>query len=227
MAKSSKRYKNLIKINKDKKFDNLEKIIDNLKSLANTKFDESIDVSFKVNIKKLKSSESTIRTVIELPNGNGKKVKIAVLCDENKLSEAKKSGADIFGSDDLIKKISSGDIKFNKLICTPSMIPKVGKLGKILGPKGLMPNPKLGTVTNDIKSTVKSIKTGQIEIKSDKDGNLSAGIGKKSFPDIKIKENFDELMQTVTKEKPTTIKGNFVLGAYLTSTMGVSYKIKI
>ena len=104
MAKSSKRYKNLIKINKDKKFDNLEKIIDNLKSLANTKFDESIDVSFKVNIKKLKSSESTIRTVIELPNGNGKKVKIAVLCDENKLSEAKKSGADIFGSDDLIKK---------------------------------------------------------------------------------------------------------------------------
>ena len=225
MAKSSKRYKNLIKINKDKKLDNLEKIIDNLKSLANTKFDESIDVSFKVNIKKLKSSESTIRTVIELPNGNGKKVKIAVLCDENKLSEAKKSGADIFGSDDLIKKISSGDIKFNKLICTPSMMPKVGKLGKILGPKGLMPNPKLGTVSDDLTNTVSKVKNKLVEIKNDKDGNVALSIGRKSFVTKKIFENLKSLFENLKKEKSSIFNSENIKSVYLSSTMSPSHKL--
>ena len=118
-------------------------------------------------------------------------------------------------------------IKFDKLIATPSMMSKMGKLGKILGPKGLMPNPKLGTVTNEVKSAVSALKAGQIEIKNDKDGNLGASIGKKSFADNKIKENFDTLIETITKEKPSGIKGDFIISAFLTSSMGVSYKLKL
>ena len=158
MGKSSKRYKNLVISTKDKKPESVEKTIDVVKSIANAKFVESIDLSFKLNLKKVKSAESALRTVIELPHGSGKKIKVAVLCDENKLSDAKKSGAEIFGSEDLIKKISSGTINFDKLICTASMMPKVAKLGKILGPKGLMPNPKLGTVSDDILNTVSKVK---------------------------------------------------------------------
>ena len=118
-------------------------------------------------------------------------------------------------------------INFDKLVATPAMMPKMGKLGKILGPKGLMPNPKLGTVTNNVKSIVKSLKSGQIEIKNDKDGNVGASIGKKNFPENKIKENFDSLIQAILKEKPKGIKGNFILSAFLTSTMGISYKLKL
>jgi len=175
---------------------------------------------------KKKKEEVNLRTVVNLPNGNGKKIKVAVLCEENKISEAKNSGAELVGSDNLIHNIVSGKINFDKLIVTPAMMPKMGKLGKILGPKGLMPNPKLGTVTNDIKKTVKAFKEGQIEIKNDKDGNLGASIGKKSFNDTKIIENFNALIQAVQKEKPNGIKGDFILSSYITSTMGVSYKLK-
>jgi large subunit ribosomal protein L1 len=165
--------------------------------------------------------------LVNLPNGNGKKVKIAVLCEENKIKEAKDSGAEIVGFDNLVKDITDGKINFDKLIATPATMPKMGKLGKILGPKGLMPNPKFGTVTNDIKTSVKAIKNGQIEIKNDKDGNVAASIGKKSFSDVKLKENYDAFMKTLLKEKPTKIKGNFILSAYLTSTMGISYRLKL
>ena len=191
------------------------------------KFLESIDLSFKINLKKIKTADFSLRSIIELPHGNGKKIRIGVLCDENKLSEAKKSGAEVIGSEDLLKKISSGKIEFDKLICTPSMMAKVGKFGKILGPKGLMPNPKLGTVTSDIKKTVKALKDGQIEIKNDKDGNIAASIGKKSFPDNKIIENFNAFMQVIKKEKPNGIKGDFIISSFLTSTMGISYKLKL
>ena len=122
---------------KTKKANNFESAIIEIKKMSNPKFSESIDISLKVNLKKIKGSDNSLRTVVELPNGNGKKIKVAVLCDESKLSEAKKSGAEIFGSEDLIKKISSGTIEFDKLVCTPNMMPKMGKLGKILGPKGL------------------------------------------------------------------------------------------
>ena len=131
------------------------------------------------------------------------------------------------GSENLIKDINLGKIKFDKLIATPTMMSKIGKLGKILGPKGLMPNPKLGTVSADVKKAVKALKDGQIEIKNDKDGNIGASIGKKSFPDNKIIENFNAFMQTIQKEKPSGIKGNFVLSSFLTSTMGISYKLKL
>ena len=162
---------------------------------------------------------------MKLPNGSGKKEKIAVLCEAEKIDEAKKSGAEVFGSDDLIEKIAAGRFDFTKLICTPAMMGKIGKHGKVLGPKGLMPNPKLGTVSNDITKTVKEIKTGLIEIRNDKDGNLASTIGRKSFSTEKLLENYNFFIDSVKKEKPDTIKGEFVKNIFLTSTMGVSYKI--
>ena len=161
-----------------------------------------------------------------MPNGNGKKIKVAVLCEDSKNQEAKDSGADLINSDTLIKDIGDGKINFDKLVATPAMMPKLGKLGKILGPKGLMPNPKLGTVTNNLKSIVSALKSGQIEIKSDKDGNVGASIGKKSFTDKKIQENYSSILETLQREKPSGIKGDFILSAFLTSTMGISYKLK-
>ena len=224
--KYSKRYKKIFDSSKGEKMQNIEEAIKNVKINCTTKFDESIDVSFKLNLKQ-KKDEVGIRTNVNLPNGNGKKIKIAVLCEDNKINEAKEAGADMFGSENLITDINAGKIKFDKLIATPAMMPKMGKLGKILGPKGLMPNPKLGTVTNNVKSTVKAIKSGQIEIKNDKDGNIAASIGKKSFLDSKIKQNFDVFLETIKREKPAGIKGDYILSAYLTSTMGVSFKLKL
>ena len=224
--KLSNRFKKLLETSKEKDSLKIEDVISKVKKNCTTKFDESIDVSFSLNLKQ-KKNEFNLRTIVNLPNGNGKKIRVAVLCEESKISEAKSSGAEVYNSDILIKDIESGKIKFDKLIATPAMMTKMGKLGKILGPKGLMPNPKLGTVTNNIQSTVKALKSGQIEIKNDKDGNVGVSIGKKSFPDNKIKENFDSLMQTIYKEKPNGIKGNFVKSAFITSAMGVSYKLKL
>ena len=162
-----------------------------------------------------------------MPNGNGKKIKVAVLCEDGKIQEAKDAGADLSDADSLVNDITNGKIKFDKLVATPAMMPKMGKLGKILGPKGLMPNPKLGTVTNNVKSIVKALKSGQIEIKNDKDGNVGASIGKKSFSETKIKENYNSILETILKEKPNGIKGDFILSAHLTSTMGISYRLKL
>ena len=224
--KISKRYKKLLEEYKIKKIETLEEAIKKIKKNCTAKFDESIDVSLNLNLKQ-KKEEIGIRTLVNLPNGNGKKVKVAVLCEDNKVSEATNAGAEIVGSDNLINDINNGKINFDKLVSTPSMMSKIGKLGKILGPKGLMPNPKLGTVTSDVKKAVKSLKEGQIEIKNDKDGNLSASIGKKSFSDNKIIENFNAFIQTIQKERPNGIKGDFIMSSFLTSTMGVSYKLKL
>ena len=221
----SKRFKKLTETRKDKKVISIDEAIKLVKKNCTTKFDESIDLSLVLNLKQ-KKEEFNLRTIVNLPNGNGKKLKIAVLCEDSKLDEAKISGADLFGSDNLINEITAGKINFDKLISTPSMMSKMGKLGKILGPKGLMPNPKLGTVTNNIKTAVQALKAGQIEIKNDKDGNLAASIGKKSFIDTKISENFKLFIDVITKEKPSGIKGDFILSTYLTSTMGISYKIR-
>ena len=189
MSNRSKRYKNLLNSLGKKDLNTLEQIIKELKNGSGVKFMESIDLSLKINLKKIKGPENSLRTLVELPHGNGKKIKVAVLCDENKLSEAKKSGADVVGSEDLLKKISNKNINFDKLICTPSMMSKIGKLGKILGPKGLMPNPKMGTVSDNIATSVEKIKNKSIEIKNDKDGNLALSIGRKSFQDNKLLEN--------------------------------------
>ena len=225
MKTSSKRYKALLKsASKNKKLD-IKEIIDMVKKNSTAKFDESIDVSLRINLKQSKGGDLSLRTVIKLPNGTGKKNKIAVLCEPDKIDEAKKSGADIAGSDDLIEKISSGKFDFTKLICTPAMMGKIGKHGKVLGPKGLMPNPKLGTVTNDITKTVKDFKTGMVEIKNDKDGNLASSIGRKSFSNEKLIENYKYFIETLKKEKPDTIKGDFIKNINITSTMGISYRI--
>ena len=224
--KISKRYKKILESIKGKNMESIEEAIKKVKLNCTTKFNESIDISFKLNLKK-KKEEVNLRTVVNLPHGNGKKIKIAVLCEDSKIQEAKDAGADLCGNEKLVNDITDGKINFDKLVATPAMMPKMGKLGKILGPKGLMPNPKLGTVTNNVKTVVKSLKAGQIEIKNDTDGNLATSIGKKNFPDSKIKENFDAVKETILKEKPSGIKGNFILSAFLTSTMGVSYKLKL
>ena len=224
--KLSRRFKKLIEVPKDKKTLIIDDAISKVKNNCTTKFNESIDISLLLNLKK-KNDKFNLRTVVNLPNGNGKKIRVAVLCEESKISEAKGSGAELFDSETLVKDITAGKIKFDKLVATPAMMSKMGKLGKILGPKGLMPNPKLGTVSNNVQSTVKALKSGQIEIKNDEDGNVGVSIGKKSFSDNKIKENFNSLIQTVSKEKPNGIKGDFILSAFLTSTMGVSYKLKL
>jgi len=225
MRRRSKRYKEILKLTpKDKKISTKE-ILDLIRKNSNARFDESIDVSLRINLKQSKGGDLSLRTVVNLPNGSGKKNKVAVLCESDKVDIAKKAGADLAGSDDLLEKISSGKFDFTKLICTPTMMSKIGKHGKVLGPKGLMPNPKLGTVTTDIAKAVKDIKTGLVEIRNDKDGNLSSTIGRKSFSTEKLLENYNHFIESVKKEKPDTIKGEFIKGKFLTSTMGVSYKV--
>tara|TARA_B100000886_G_scaffold261890_1_gene186626 strand:+ start:2435 stop:3121 length:687 start_codon:yes stop_codon:yes gene_type:complete len=225
MKKKSKRYRSLLKnIVKDKKL-SVKDILESVKKNSTTKFDESIDVSLKINLKQSKGGDFNLRTIINLPNGSGKKNKVAVLCEIDKIDQAKKAGADVIGSDDLLEKIAIGKFDFTKLVCTPAMMSKISKHGKVLGPKGLMPNPKLGTVANDISKAVKDIKTGLVEIKNDKDGNLGSTIGRKSFSTEKLLENYNHFIESVKKEKPDTIKGEFIKGIFLTSSMGVSYKV--
>ena len=225
MKMNSKRYKEIFKNSiKDKRVAPKE-ALELVKKNSTTKFDESIDVSLKINLKQTKGGDFSLRTIVNLPNGSGKKNKIAVLCEADKTDEAKKAGADVVGSDDLIEKISAGKFDFTKLVCTPAMMSKIGKHGKVLGPKGLMPNPKLGTVTTDINNAVKNFKTGLVEIRNDKDGNLASTIGRKSFSTEKLLENYNYFIESVKKEKPDTIKGEFIKSAFLTSTMGISYKI--
>ena len=225
MKKRSKRYKEIFKNSIKEKKVAIKEALDLVKKNSTSKFDESIDVSLKINLKQSKGGDFSLRTVVNLPNGSGKKNKVAVLCEPDKKDEAKKAGADIVGSDDLIEKIASGKFDFTKLICTPAMMGKIGKHGKVLGPKGLMPNPKLGTVTTDLAKAVKDIKTGLVEIRNDKDGNLASTIGRKSFSTEKLLENYTHLIENLKKEKPDTIKGEFIKSTFLTSTMGISYKV--
>ena len=224
MKKKSKRYK-LLEKKKIREIVGLDKSFSLVKDTCTSKMDESIDLSVKINTKQSKGGDFNLRTVVKLPHGNGKKFKIAVLCEQEKVDDAKKNGADIAGSQDLLDKISSGKLDFDKLICTPGMMSKIGKLGKILGPKGLMPNPKLGTVSNDLKKSITDIKTGLIEVKNDKDGNLALSIGRKSFTKEKLQENYKFFIEFLKKEKPENIKGEFIKNIFLTSTMGISYKL--
>ena len=225
MKKNSKRYREILKTSiKDKKVDAKE-ALELVKKNSNVKFNESIDVSLKINLKQSKGGDFSLRTIVNLPNGSGKKNKVAVLCEPEKIDEAKKAGADVYGSDDLIEKIAAGKFDFTKLVCTPAMMGKIGKHGKVLGPKGLMPNPKLGTVATDLTKAVKDIKFGLVEIRNDKDGNLASTIGRKSFSSDKLLENYNHFIESVKKEKPDTIKGDFIKSSFLTSTMGISYKV--
>ena len=224
---SSKRFKKLPVNTSSLPSEVIEKLLPEVKKNCTTKFDESVDVSFQINNKQ-KKGEINLRTVVNLPGGTGKKVKVAVVCEDSKASDAKTAGADIVGGDDFIEKIKDGEINFEKLICTPGMMIKLSKLGKVLGPKGLMPNPKLGSVTENLKQAVTDAKSGQAEIRNDKDGNIGVSIGKKSFSDDKLLKNYNAILETLEKEKSNnTLKGDLIKSAFLTSTMGVSYKLKL
>jgi len=224
---TSKRFKKLVTDSKKIPSETVEKLIPLVKNNCTTKFDESIDLSLQINNKQ-KKNEINLRTIVNLPSGLGKKIKVAVVCEDSKSKDAKDAGADIVGGDDLIEKIKSGELNFEKLICTTQMMIKLSKLGKILGPKGLMPNPKLGSVTDDVKNAVTSAKSGQVEIKNDKDGNIGLSLGKKNFSDDKLLKNFNAIFESLEKEKSNvTVKGELIKSAFLTSTMGISYKIKL
>tara|TARA_B100001027_G_scaffold13153_1_gene7959 strand:+ start:2113 stop:2802 length:690 start_codon:yes stop_codon:yes gene_type:complete len=224
---TSKRYKKLPEKTNLEKPTTISDLIPKIKKNCTTKFDESIDLSILINNKQ-KKNEINIRTAVNLPSGTGKKIKVAVVAEETKHKDAKESGADLVGGDDLIEKIKNGELNFEKLICTTSMMIKLSKLGKILGPKGLMPNPKLGTVTDNISEAVKNAKAGQIELKNDKDGNIGLSFGKKSFSDENLIKNFNTILDTLEKEKSNiTVKGDLIRSVFITSTMGVSYKVKL
>ena len=224
---SSKRYKKLPEKTKDLTAEVIEKLLPEVKKNCTTKFDESLDLSFQINNKQ-KKSEVNIRTVVNLPGGTGKNVKVAVVCEDSKAQEAKDAGADIVGSDEFVEKIKGGELNFEKLICTPGMMIKLSKLGKVLGPKGLMPNPKLGSVSENIKEAVTNAKSGQVEIRNDKDGNIGLSIGKKSFHDDQLLKNFHAILDALEKEKSNnTLKGDLIKNTFVTSSMGVSYKVKL
>ena len=223
----SKRFKKLPENSNKLNSDVIEKLLSEVKKNCTTKFDESIDLNFQINNKQ-KKGEVNIRTVVNLPGGTGKKIKVAVVCEDSKSQDAKDAGADLVGGDEFIEKIKSGEMNFEKLICTPAMMIKLSKLGKVLGPKGLMPNPKLGSVTENLKVAVMDAKSGQVEIRNDKDGNIGVSIGKKSFSDDKLINNFNAILESLEKEKSNnTLKGDLIKSSFITSTMGVSYKLKL
>ena len=224
---SSKRFKKLPEKTNKLESDLVDKLLPIVKKNCTTKFDESVDLNFMINNKQ-KKNEINIRTVVNLPGGSGKKVKVAVVCEDEKSQQAKDAGADIVGSDEFIEKIKAGELNFEKLICTPGMMIKLSKLGKVLGPKGLMPNPKLGSVTDDLNKAVNDAKSGQVELRNDKDGNIGVSIGKKSFVDEILIKNFNAVVDALEKEKSNnTVKGDLIKQIFITSTMGVSYKVKL
>ncbi len=195
-----------------------------LKNSEALKFDQTIDIAINLGVDP-KHADQIVKGVIQLPHGTGKNIKIAVFAKEEKAKEAEGAGADYVGTDDLAEKIQKNEIKIDRVVATPDMMAVVGKLGKVLGPKGLMPNPKLGTVTNDIKKIVIDIKNGLIEFKADKSGTVHAGIGKLSFTQDKLEENISNFVDAIIKSKPSGAKGTYLKNIYISSTMGPSIKL--
>ncbi len=204
----------------------LEDAVKFIKSNATAKFDETIELAVNLGIDS-KQSDQNVRGMVILPNGTGKNVRVAVFAKGPKAEEAKKAGADIVGDDDLAQKIQKGEMPFERVIATPDMMGVVGKLGQILGPKGMMPNPKLGTVTMDVTSAVKAAKGGSVEFRAQKEGIVHVGVGKASFDEKKLCENIRALMDALVKAKPQTMKGNYLKKASLSSTMGPGVKLEL
>ena len=222
--KVAKRVQNLLTKIDDTKFYDVESGISTVKSLASAKFDETVELALKLGVDP-RHADQMIRGAVVLPHGTGKKVRVAVFAKGVKADEAKAAGADIVGDEDLAEEIKNGNIKFDMIIATPDMMALVGKVGRILGPKGLMPNPKTGTVTMDISKAVTNAKSGQINFRVDKKGNIHATIGKASFSEDKIKDNMLELIKTINRLKPATAKGKFIKGGALSLTMSPSVKL--
>ena len=220
MAHIGKRIADLKKNIDLNKVYSLSEAIDIVKKSATAKFDETIDISIMLGIDGSKQDQA-VRNVVNLPNGTGKTYRVAVFAKDQKADEAKKAGADIVGGDDLVEMIQKGNMPFDRCIATPDMMALVGKVGKILGPKGLMPNPKLGTVTMDVATAIKNVKGGQIEYRAEKNGIVHAGIGKASFKNEALAENIKAFMDAVVKSKPAGAKGNYIKKMTLSSTMGI------
>jgi large subunit ribosomal protein L1 len=224
----SKRFKKLPENTSDLPSEIIEKLLPVVKKNCTTKFDESLDISFQINNKQ-KKSEINIRTVVNLPGGTGKKVKVLALVTPDKETEAKEAGADFIGLDEYLKKIKDGWTDIDIIVTMPSIMGKLGPLGKILGPRGLMPNPKTGTVTMNVKKAISDIKGGKIDFKVDKTGIVHASVGKASFSADKIFENADELLKTILKIKPSTSKGTYIKSIFMSTTMspGISIDTKL
>ena len=223
---SSKRIK---EIYKDTDLDKEYSIVDAIsviKKNATAKFDESVDVAFSLNVDP-KYQDQILREIVQMPEGLGKDVRVAVIANSEKHEEAKKAGADLVGADDLIAEIKSGNVDFDFCISSKDMMPKVGALGKVLGPKGLMPNPKLGSVTDDVAKAVDNAKKGQVEIKADKYGIVHSSVARASFDEKKIKNNFDALYGVINTSKPTGVKGTYIKKVCLGSTMGPSVVVSL
>ena len=222
--KKTKKGKKIFEEIKDKETHKLEEAIDISKKYASKKFDESLDISIILGID-AKKSDQQVRGVLSLPKMPAKKVKVAVFADGDDIEKAKNAGADIVGGDELIETVKKGELNFDKCISTPKMMPKVSTLGQILGPKGLMPNPKLGTVTNDVIEAIKKVKSGQLEYKTDKSGIIHVSVGKTSFSNEELKENISFLMEELKKKKPESSKGVFIKKFFINSTMGPGLQV--
>ena len=226
MRKQSQRHKENVKKTKNNVYLNLEEAITTLKETSTTKFVETVELHANLNIDP-KYADQQLRTTVTLPHGVGKQVTIAVLTNEENFQEAKSAGADIVGNDDLIEKITQGDLGFDLLIATPNMMPKLAKLGRVLGPKGLMPSPKSGTVTSTLESTLTEFKKGKFEYKADKTGIVHVSFGKSNFSDIQLIENLKALYSSIEKNRPSGVKGKYFKSLFICTTMGSSIKLDL
>ncbi len=224
MGVRSKRYKSVKDLIDVTKSYSVKEAISLIKKSKKLKFDETLDIAINLGVDP-KHADQIVKGVVKLPHGTGKAIKIAVFAKEDKAKEAEDAGADFVGSEDLAQKLEKSEIKVDRVIATPDMMATVGKLGKVLGPKGLMPNPKLGTVTTDLKKAIEDVKNGLIEFKADKAGTVHAGIGKVSFAEEKLEKNINNFVDAIIKAKPNGAKGNYFKDMYISSTMGPSLKL--
>ena len=225
MAKLSKRQKKLAEVDRDR-FYGVDEAISLVKGNATAKFDETVEVALNLGVDP-RHADQMVRGVVSLPKGTGKTVRVAVFAKGGKADEAKAAGADVVGAEDLMEKVQGGQIDFDRVIATPDMMGVVGRLGKVLGPKGLMPNPKLGTVTMDVAKAVADAKGGQVEFRVEKAGIVHAGIGKASFSEADLAANFRAFMDAIVRNKPSGAKGKFIKKVSVTSTMGPGIKVDL
>jgi len=226
MVTMSKRLKKNKETFTEDKIYSLEEAIDQINNFPKTKFDETVELHFFLSINP-KSSDQIVRGTVVLPNGTGKNIRVAVFCKGELEQKAKEAGADLVGAEDLIEKVSKGFLDFDIVIAAPDMMRDLSKLGRVLGPRGLMPSPKAGTVTKDIDKAIKEVKAGKIEFKSDKQAGIHVGVGKRSFSKDKILENAKVLIDSVLAVKPSVIKGNLVKSLSLSTTMGPGLKVSL